>query len=186
MGAVSDPRPLPADSPPPRPQFGEYASPEEQSRRAGRPLTPTVVHAPPAASGGPQTAAEGSPAAPPVDRLAAVALLACGAWNVIRSVGAYLNPGGLSAVLMRISGVTGDFSSFAQLKTGGVVAGAVLIVGWICTAVWTVYRLRRGRRAWWVPLVGGIVVETAAAFCIVIPFMSDPAVLAFLNAQLQK
>ena len=176
---------------PRRPAFGEYATPEEQSRRAGRPLPPPVVHVPPTAPpAAPPTAPPAEVAAErpahPVDRMASIALLAYGLWNVITTVIAYLDPSSLMTSLMQMMGISGTFSNYGQARTWGIVAGVVLIVGWIATAAWSVVRLRRGKLTWWLPVAGGIVFGMLAAFCLMVPFMADPAVISFLNGQLQK
>lgn len=179
------------DSSRPQPQYGEYATPEEQRRRSGQQAPPPVVPAPMA----PATVAAAQPApaaaqaarpAHPVDRLVALALLAYGLWNVITSVAAFLNPSSLMATMMQMLGISGSFSNYSQAKTWGMVAAALLIVGWIATAAWTVRRLRGGKLAWWVPLVGGAVFVTLSSLCMLIPFYSDPAVLAYLNGLAKK
>lgn len=193
----SRPRPPVADSSRPRPQYGEYASPEEQSRRAGRPLTPAVAPATtPVAPAGvapaaeptaePGVVVEGARPPHPVDRVAALALLAYGLWNVMTSIGQFLNPATLMDMMLQAVGISGSFSNYDQAKTWGIVACVVLIVGWLATAAWTVVRLRRGRLAWWVPVLGGAVFVTLATICMMVPFFSDPAVVSFLNGQLKK
>lgn len=186
--------PASADPSRPRPQFGEYASPEEQSRRAGRPLTPPVVPVPPVpatvptapAESAARAAADAGRTAHPVDRMAAIALLAYGLWNVLTSIVTFLNPSSLMSTMLQTMGISGTFSNYAQARTWGIVAALVLIVGWVLTAAWTILRLRRGRLTWWVPLVGGIVFVTLSTICMMVPFFSDPAVVSFLNDQLSK
>ncbi|KJL32931.1 DUF6264 family protein [Microbacterium azadirachtae] len=183
-GSVEQPR---------RPAFGEYATPEEQSRRAGRPLVPPpAVHIPPTAPAAqpvtPTAPAEaaGERPAHPVDRMASIALLAYGLWNVITTVITYLNPSSLLTTLMQAMGISGTFTNYGQARTWGIVAGVVLIVGWIATAAWSVARLRRGKLTWWLPVAGGIVFGMLAAVCLMVPFFADPAVISYLNGQLQK
>jgi len=173
-----------------RPAFGEYATPEEQSRRAGRPLPPPVVHTPPAAVPGAQPAAPAEVveerSAHPVDRMASIALLAYGLWNVITSTFAFLNPSSLMATMMQAVGISSTFSNYSQARTWGMVAGILLIVGWVITAAWSVARLRRGKLTWWLPVTGGVVFVTLTTLCMMVPFFTDPAVIAYLNQQLQK
>ncbi|VXC01541.1 conserved membrane hypothetical protein [Microbacterium sp. 8M] len=186
MGRVSDPRPHPADPSPPRPQFGEYATPEEQSRRAGRPLPSPVVPAPvPNAEPAVTATDAGSRPAHPVDRIASIALLAYGLWNVITSIFQFLNPSALMATMLQALGISGTFSNYEQARIWGIVAGSILIAGWLATAAWTVQRLRRGRLTWWVPVLGGVVFVMLSSFCMMVPFFSDPAVVSFLNGQLK-
>lgn len=177
------------DAPPPRPQFGEYATPEEQSQRAGRVLPPPILHAAPAVAPAEivePVVADRTRPAHPVDRVAALALLAYGLWNVITSIFAFLNPSSLMTTMLQAVGISGSFSNYEQAKVWGIVAGLVLIIGWVATAAWTIVRLRRGKLTWWVPLVGGVVFVTLSSICMMVPFFSDPAVVSFLNGQLQK
>ncbi|MCE4027129.1 MULTISPECIES: DUF6264 family protein [unclassified Microbacterium] len=173
-----------------RPAFGEYATPEEQSRRAGRPLPPPVVHTPPAAA---PVAQPGAPAADvaerpahPVDRMASIALLAYGLWNVITSTFAFLNPSSLMATMMQAVGISGTFSNYQQARVWGIVAGILLIVGWVATAAWTVLRLRRGKLTWWLPVAGGVVFVLLTTICMMVPFFTDPAVISYLNERMQQ
>ena len=52
----------------------------------------------------------------------------------------------------------------------------VLAIGWAITALFAWWSLRRGRRTWWIPVVGGIVFTVASGILMLIPLMSDPAV----------
>ncbi|MDQ4213949.1 DUF6264 family protein [Microbacterium sp. ASV81] len=172
----------------PRPQYGEYATPEEQSRRAGREIPPPVVHVPPPA---PEPVPIPYPAAPvrparPVDRIVAIGLLAYGLWNVITTVLTFLDPASLITTMMQMLGISGDFSHYAEAKTWGMVGSILLIVGWVLTAAWTVMRLRRGKVAWWVPLVGGIVFVTLSSACMLIAFYGDPAVISYIDGLAKK
>ncbi|MDR2321911.1 MAG: DUF6264 family protein [Microbacterium sp.] len=181
-GSVEQPR---------RPAFGEYATPEEQSRRSGRPLVPPPVVpasptaepvAPPAAP----AAATGERPAHPVDRMASIALLAYGLWNVITSIMTFMNPSSLMTTMLQAVGISGTFSNYGQARVWGMVAGVVLIVGWIATAAWSVLRLRRGKLTWWLPVAGGVVFVTLSAICMMVPFFTDPAVMSYLSGQMQK
>ena len=178
----SRPRPPSADSLRPRPQYGEYATPEEQLRRSGREaVVPVVVHAPAVVESSAPAVKDPAQPAHPVDRLAALALLAYGLWNVITSVLAFLNPSSLMTTMMQMLGISGSFSNYEQAKTWGMVAAILLIVGWTATAALTLRRLRRGKLAWWVPLVGGAVFVLLSSLCLLIPFYGDPAVISYLN-----
>ncbi len=170
-----------ADSSRPRPQYGEYATPEEQRRRSGNDMIAPVVHAPVVAEAPAPAATDAARPAHPVDRLAALALLAYGLWNVISSALTFLNPSSLMTTMMQMLGISGTFSNYEQAKTWGMVAAILLIVGWTATAAWTLLRLRRGKLGWWMPLVGGAVFVTLSSLCMLIPFYADPAVISYLN-----
>ncbi|MBW1638454.1 hypothetical protein G3H63_05075 [Microbacterium resistens] len=173
----------------PRPQYGEYATPEEQRRRAGLPEEVT----PPAAATAAPAAAAPATAAPaptdsaaartprPADRLITIALLAYGLVNVIMSVISYSDVSRLMSESMRILGIDGEFTNYEQGRLWATIASIVLIVGWTATAAWAVTRLRRGRTSWWVPLVGAVVSTVLASICLSVALLGDPAFLAYLG-----
>ncbi|WP_295013203.1 DUF6264 family protein [uncultured Microbacterium sp.] len=184
----------------PRPQYGEYATTEEQLRRSGREAAPVppglappaisphaaASHALPPRPGAPSANTPASTAgavtpAHPIDRIAALALLAYGLWNVITSVITFLDPSTLIGTMMQMLGVSGTFTNYGQAKVLGIVAAVILIVGWTLTAAWTVLRLRRGKRTWWVPVLGGAVFVTLSSICILVAFYSDPAVVSYIQ-----
>ncbi|MCK8466593.1 DUF6264 family protein [Microbacterium sp. KSW4-16] len=172
-----------------RPQYGELATPEEQRRAAGLPPLDEVAVAPPTPSVAP-TAAAASPAPGdgsttrrrPVDRLVTIALLAYGLVNVIVTGLSYLDLPNVMNETMRILGIDGEFTNFAQGRTWGTIGAIVLAVGWAITAALSIRRLRRGRLTWWLPIVGAIVTGIIVSMCIAVPMMSDPAFTAYLTS----
>lgn len=166
-----------------RPQYGEYATPEEQRRLAGLPpmdaapetpviATPAVVEAP---------AAPKKPAGRPWDRILTIALLAYGVVNVFMTGMSYLNLPDLMNESMKILGIEGEFTNFEQATVWGTIAAVVLVIGWVLTAWLSMRRLRSGKITWWLPLVGAAVTMLVAAFCITVPMMGDPAFLAYVE-----
>ncbi len=165
-----------------RPQYGEYASPEEQRRLAGLPPVDAVVEAPVATK--PAQAEAASPAPPtgrPWDRIVTIALLAYGVINVVMTGMSYLNLPDLMNQSMQILGIEGEFTNFAQGRVWGTVAVGVLVVGWVVTALVSMKRLRSGKVTWWVPLVGALATMLVASFCIAVPMVGDPAFIAYLD-----
>lgn len=169
-----------------RPQYGELATPEEQRRAAGLPPLDEVVLAPPAP---PTTGAAmpdqsaGIPATRPhpVDRFVTIALLAYGLMNVIITGLSYLDLPTVMNETMKILGVEGEFSNFAQGRTWGTIAAIVLAIGWAITAVLSIRRLRRRRITWWLPIVGAVATMIVVTICISVPMMNDPAFVAYLS-----
>lgn len=171
-----------------RPQYGEYATPEEQRRLAGLPPLDAVPEAPVVAAPAPPPpafVAAGSTAAKPAgrrwDRIITIALLAYGIVNVFMTGTSYLDLPTVLNQSMQMLGIEGEFTNFAQGRTWGVIAAVVLVVGWVLTAWLSMRRLRSGKLTWWVPLVGAVVTTIAASLCIVVPMMNDPAFIAYLN-----
>lgn len=111
------------------------------------------------------------------DRIATIALLAYGLINVITSAASYLDLPTVMNETMRILGVEREFTNFAQGRLWGTVAAIVLVVGWGVTAALSIRRLRRGKLAWWVPLVGAVATMFVVMICITVPMLGDPAFL---------
>lgn len=159
-----------------RPRFGEYATPEQQRAAAGLPPVqpePPAPHAiPPAA--GPGAKPSGRPARP-LDRLITAALLGFGLVNVLTSVGGFMD---LSTTLNRtleLLGLEGEFTNFGAARVWGVIAAVVMLIGYAATLWLAFRRLRKGRLAWWVPLVGFVVTMALVSACIAVPMFGDPA-----------
>lgn len=182
-----------------RPRYGELATPEEQRRAAGLPPLDQVVIDDPAAGARPagptiapavsQPASgerapvdEASARRHPVDRLVTIALLAYGLVNVVITAISYLDLTAVMNQAMSVLGIEGEFTNYAQGRLWGTIAAVVLVVGWVLTAVLAVRRLRRGRIAWWIPVVGALVTGAVVSMCLAVPMMGDPAFVAFLDA----
>lgn len=180
-----------------RPQYGEYATPDEQRRLAGLPpldaVTPDASDAavPSAGSQGvtspvveplvPTAPARSITKARPWDRIITIALLAYGLVNVFMTGMAYLDLPTVMNQSMGILGIEGEFTNFAQGKLWGTTAAILLVVGWVITAWLSLRRLRTGKLTWWVPLVGAAATMLIVSICIMIPMMGDPAFMAYVD-----
>ncbi|WP_447912372.1 DUF6264 family protein [Microbacterium phyllosphaerae] len=166
-----------------RPQYGEIATLEEQRKAAG--LPPLDEMPPAAAAVAPASApASGGAAAArprPVDRFITIALLAYGLINVVMTGLSYLDFPTAMNEMMKVLGVDGEFTNFAQGKVWGTVAAIVLAAGWSLTAFFSIRRLRSGKASWWVPLAGAAVTLLVASICAAIPLMNDPAFIDFVS-----
>jgi len=155
-----------------RPQYGEYASPEEQRVRAGLPPVEQL----PVASAPVSSPPDDAPlAGRRVGRMVTAMLLGIGLVNVLYSIPGFLD---LSTTLdqsLKMLGVEGSFSNFAAAKTWGAVALVVMVVGYAVTAWLSVRRIRRNRSSWWLPLVGFVVTMLLVSICISVPMFGDPA-----------
>lgn len=167
----------------PRPQYGEYATPEEQRARIQQPA-PWQVEAPqapdvaePAAGGIPSPVAQAAPRRRPVDRIVTFALLAYGLVTVIQSVPAFLDYAGYAETLFTILGVDAEPTDPAAGRGWGIAAAVVLSLGWIATAFFAGWSVRLGRLSWWIPVVGGIVFTGIAGSLMALPLVNDPAVM---------
>lgn len=182
---------LTASTPPesrPRPQYGEYASPEEQRARirqpevswaleTGRPVpvdTAGAVPAPAPASA--PTAGAATPRPRAIDRIVTFALLAYGLLNVISAFPSLVDFVAYADTMFDLLGIDATLTDPAAGKPWGIAAALVLAFGWVLTALLSWASLRRGRLSWWIPLVGGIVFTFASATLVLIPLTNDPAV----------
>lgn len=167
-----------------RPQYGEYATPEEQRRLAGLPPVDAA----------PVMEEQVAPVTPPVpapvpsarrsnvDRIVTIALLAYGLVNVVMTAISYLDLPTVLQQSMQILGIEGDFSNFAQGRLWGGIAAVVLVIGYALTVLVAFRRLRGAKRSWWVPVVGAAVTMVVVTICIMIPMLGDPAFVQYLQS----
>jgi Family of unknown function (DUF6264) len=183
-----------------RPQYGEYATPEQQQERirlsggvptpAGAPTTagaPTPAGAPvpvvpvdsdPATWAAPKT--DSAVSAPPrrtVDRVVTIALLAYGLFTVAVTVPQLLDFASFAQTWMEMAGIEGEFSNLAQGRVWGGVAALLFAGGWVVTALLSWRSLARRRISWWIPLVGAVVTIVVVSVCLTVPILSDPAIM---------
>ncbi|MCP2637841.1 DUF6264 family protein [Microbacterium sp. HD4P20] len=178
----------------PRPQYGEYATPEEQRARirqpdvtaaleTGRPVeVPPAVAAPVGPAATETAGADVPPAADAaltrrraVDRIVTFALLAYGLVNVISSYPAFLDYSAYADTMFTVLGVEAELADPAAGRPWGIAAALLLTVGWIATAAISWWNMSRRRLSWWIPLVAGVVFVFVAGMLMVVPLMNDPA-----------
>lgn len=167
----------------PRPQYGEYATPEEQRAHIRQPdarEAQTPPAAQPAQAQREAAPTAEAPAAPLWDRILTLALLGYGLFTVLTAIPSYTDYAQYAEVVLGMFEVEVPLSDPAGANAWGLAAALVMGIGWLATAAWAILTLRRGRRAWWVPLVGGVVVSAIAGLLLVIPLVNDQAVWAAL------
>ncbi|MGX5769390.1 DUF6264 family protein [Microbacterium trichothecenolyticum] len=179
MSEAADAGPDPRSRP--RPQYGEYATPEEQRARIQEPAPWQVPPAAPVMTDAPAGSIPSAPVVAekrhrPVDRIITFALLAYGLVNVITSIPAFLDYGTYAETMLGLMGVDAELSDPAAGRPWAVAAVLVLAIGWCLTAALSVWSMRRSRISWWIPLVGGIVFSLTAGLLMVAPLMNDPDV----------
>ncbi|MFD5215612.1 DUF6264 family protein [Microbacterium sp. NPDC058345] len=155
-----------------RPQYGEYATPEQQRAAAG--LPPALPEQPAPALAAPQ-AQRNARSPHRVDRLITAALLGFGLVNVLTSVPGFLDLAMTMNRTLQILGLDGEFTSFSIAKVWGAIATVVMIAGYAATVWLAVRRVRTARLAWWVPLVGFVITMALVSACIAVPMFGDPA-----------
>jgi hypothetical protein len=166
-----------------QPRYGEYATPEEQRARIGHPVhdAPAPTAAPPAPTWGAAGVPQPVRTQHPVDRIVTIALLVYGAVNVALSLVSFLDLPAVADMTYRMMGIAGTFTDTPAARVWGVIAAVVLVLGYAATAWLSVRTLRRGRRAWWIPVVGAILTYVVVSVCVSVPLMADPAFLGYLR-----
>jgi hypothetical protein len=176
-----------SDTQRPRPQFGEYATPEEQRKAIKVPLDDTesmpvesqespTSHI--SVQGGPTAHVPAKRATP--DRLATMILLGIGLVTILLSMPALIDlPKSIDTAFEQLD--LGNYTSTALGSALGWTALVVSVALW-GVALWLSLRaLRRGRVAWWIPLVFGVVANIAVFACIAFAMAGDPAFTDYVN-----
>lgn len=169
----------------PRPQYGEYATPEEQRARIRQPDLTRLLETgqDPDALGGAVPADSPSLAEPAAsttrrgrfaDRVATIALLVYGLVNVVTGIPAILDYDSYVGAVLQVLGIEGEIADPSAGRPWAIAAVLVLAIGWALTA-WVSWRsLARGRVTWWIPLVAGIVFTFVSGILLMVPIVSDP------------
>lgn len=127
--------------------------------------------------------AAGAATAPPphrVDRFVSAVFLGIGAWAVLQQVFAtdYLSRS-LTAAFAQMG--YGTFTPPPVTSTMDTVLKGVVVLLFVITATVTSRRLRRGRMAFWVPLVGGVAGLIATTIIITILVSMDPSFVQMIT-----
>lgn len=174
------------ETPRPRAQYGEYASPEEQQRARGIP-EPTYSVSHPETHNPPSSAAPYTPApataqpassvpskrAHPVDRVVTLVLLALGLLLLLNGIPGYLN---LAETMQLVYNQldAGTYPARDVAANLGVTALVVQAIIWIATAAASWAAMKRGRLAWWIALLGGVLSFVATVVIVSIALFADP------------
>lgn len=182
----------------PRPQYGEYATPEQLAAARGLTLeqmqdqiTPPRVAVPadsaaPAAATAAAPAAQSADAAAPaqkrrlVDRAVTIGLLAFGLFYTLLNIPGFLAMSETMQLSYDFMGY-GEFRATDLAATLGVVAAVLQVAIWLVTASVSFAMMKRGRAAWWVAVAGGMVALIAFAVISTIILSGDPTFVEMLN-----
>jgi hypothetical protein len=194
--------------PRPRPQYGEYASPEEQARAIGIPLEHaphTTPPAPPAAAPparkpeksehAVQHPGTGQPDAVGLDTRArvrrsrdtvvTVMLLGLGLAWILLSIPGTSDLAGTLDRTYAIQGYTGHYGPVALASALGLAINISSLVLWGITCAVSIAVLRRHRRAFYIPLIGAALSGLVVIALTLVAMFNDPGLLAYLST-LQK
>ncbi len=182
----------------PRPQFGEYASREEQLAHIKQPSPEQIDPSPPAAK---QATPASSPdarmlrgAAAPVDpavvaasrnmfnRVATIAFLAYGLVEIIVTLPNFFDFGVLINQQLETLGQGFGVTFATYLATpitvwAGRGLAALWILIWIGAALWSWSRIRRNKLAIWVPFLAGVVANLLVGVVVAVQIFSDPTLV---------
>ncbi|MBM7505371.1 DUF6264 family protein [Agromyces aurantiacus] len=174
----------------PRPQYGEYAPegwtwpPPGEQRPDASGASSHGAPPPPAAPApaAPAPPLAGATAGQPrtVDRFITILLLALGAvgaWNT--SVSLQQLPGAIQTVYSQ-QGV-GTYTPQEWLPTLALVGTVFMLALYAAVLGWSIVRMRAGRAAFWVPLLGGAVAMLATIVLTSIVFFTDPTFQSYLD-----
>jgi hypothetical protein len=184
----------------PRPQYGEYASPDEQVAAGGIVAQPEPAgrvapgsDASNAAAGAPLNAAPSSAAQRPAtvavaapnrsrDVFFTAALLALGAYFVVSSIPGMLD---LAATLRSVYSASGygEYTSDSTADALGLAAVVVQCVLYVVTVAIAIARIRAKKLAFLVPLIGGLVAVVVVTILVIMAMVLDPALTAHVNSQ---
>lgn len=166
----------------PRPQYGEYATPEQQAAAMGQPASQPAPQLPVTSAPPPYRQRPIAVVAPSRrwNVLASFLLLAWGLYSVISGLFQYSDLGGFIDQVYRMQGI-GRFTSTQLATTLGIVINVSNVVLYLLTVFLTIRLLRRGRPAFYVPLIGGIVAGIVGAVCLAVLMLGDPAFIAYVN-----
>jgi hypothetical protein len=160
----------------PVPEYGEYASPEQQAAAMG--VVPDPVIAPP-----PTVAAVAPPVLAPRrwDLVISLALIAIGAYATLSSIGQYADLAGLLNSVHGVYGYDGSYPDPALANGIGLGLNIIQPVALVLVIWLTMRRLRSGRIAFWIPLVVGAIVSVLLVIGFAIVLTQDPGFLAYFE-----
>jgi len=178
----------------PRPQYGEYASTEERLAAGGLPLeeapprpetrieptavtastTPTAPVRDPAITGG---------VSYPWDRALTTGLLAFGGFSLVTSVPNLLDFSTTMRQVYETAATYGEYTSDALANGIGVAVLAAQAAIFVVVLMLSIGRLRAGKRAFFIPLIGGVVAGIITLVLVIAAMVGDPALTTWFNSQ---
>ena len=199
------------DEPRPQPEYGQYATPQEQAKAVAKSLPTPAISTPPATStphrgaphlgpphlGAPHlgrphlgalpkrqlTGQRNSPAATRrPDRLITLMMLAVGLGYALSQIPGNLSLAQVFDQLYKQMGV-GSYEVTSATATIGVALIIAQLAVWVLTALWAFRRIRAGRASWWIPVVGAVVSVAVSSALMAVLLMADPAFTTYLSTK---
>lgn len=168
--------------PRPRPQYGEYATPEEVAALRGVPVQPPPPTSPPSAPRDASGVAVPAKGWRRFDRPITIALVLFGVFNVVQSAPLFLD----FASTLELAAKSVTYVDLASLKfgeaarVGGYVLFAISIVLVIAAAGFSYLALSRSRVAFWIPLAAGALNLVSYFVVLAVVLSSTPGFLSVI------
>jgi len=168
-----------------RPQYGEYATPEEVAAAFGTPPAPPKhVELPPPVAG---TAVRAAPPAGvvvdrPWNRILTTILIALGAYRTVTSFFSLNSEGDNLATSLESVGFTG-FTSIDEINQLAMTSAVLQVVFLGLAVVISMRLLRAGRISFWVPLVAAFICWVVIASLYMGVIVNDPAYATWVESQ---
>jgi hypothetical protein len=168
----------------PEPRYGEYATPQDQARAmgSGQPTAPSDGASSQVgpAWGGPTEVESAHLTRRRWDLILTAVILAYATLNVVSQL--FLGST-LSTVIedfYRLQGI-GTYTPTSLAGTLGVVLNGVTAVLYVLTVALTVRQLRRGRVAFYIPIIGGVIAMLVAVAFVMVLLTGDPTFTSYMN-----
>jgi hypothetical protein len=171
----------------PRPAYGEYATPEQQAAAMGKQYAPPPDPATMVSEHPPYARQAGSSAVPVVpsrrwDFFLSALLLVYGLYSVVSGLFQYSDMDAVANRYFQSQGIGTFTSTTPHLATAlGLIVNASDIVIFLLVAWITLRLLRRGRIAFYVPLIGGVLAGLIVGTCLIVLMLSDPSFIAYFK-----
>jgi uncharacterized membrane protein YhaH (DUF805 family) len=166
----------------PRPEYGEYATTEEQAEAMGVVYRPAVEPVEPVAPQ-PQPVVPAAAIVQPRrwDLVTTIALIVFGTYVTVSGFATY---GDLPSALTQIYSMYGyedGYDGTAAAATFGMVINIVQVVLLAVAAYLSSRRLRTGKVTFWIPLTAGILSSATSTTLLMILLFSDPGFMQFMT-----
>jgi hypothetical protein len=179
-GEVSEPRQAP--------QYGEFASPEQQAKAMGLPWPPPpvaessvpILDPVPAEATRSQRVGARLAIARRWDVMLCTILLAYGLYSVVSGLFQFADLGTVISELFRTQGI-GGYRATALTPVLGAVINVVNLLVFIATAYVTYRVLISGRVAFYIPIIGVLVSGAIGTVCLLILLFQDPNFVTYLT-----
>jgi hypothetical protein len=186
--------------PRPRPQYGEYATPEEQRARIQQPYASealTAGVAPDAIAGSPTPAFGGAAVVPDAatpantprtgarnraDLIVTLVLLGLGLIHVLAMAPMlFLFDRAMVFLLDYYGGDSAALTDTTDLRLAGAIAASVMIALWLIAGAVSWWSLRRRRLSFWIPLVAATLSAISTNVLLNGPLSREPALQDLLT-----